>query len=118
MSTHPEPTGTRLLPKILAGYRTIAILLLNLFVVFAGFNFALYIAFSIRDKYGSVARPSDIYPEKSLASIYPGYRRDDWKAMMNENWSRPYVFGGYLIFKEAPYRGKYVNVSEAGFRFV
>ena len=30
----------------------------------------------------------------------------------------PHVYEPYTQFKERPYRGKYVNVDENGFRFV
>ena len=95
-----------------------ALLLVNTTLVFVVANVLSYVALAFHEKYFRVAPPAEIYPEKALAAVYPERNRQEWDEMLKENWSRPYVFGGYLLFKEARYQGRYVNVSEAGFRNV
>src|SRR5437773_9286500 len=118
MSTETDASTGTWLNRLVKWHRVSAILLLNTILVFVAANVLLYVALMFRDKYSGVALPSDTYPEKSLAAVYPEFERQEWKAMLKENWSRPYGFGGYLLFKEAPFHGKYVNVSAAGFRKV
>jgi hypothetical protein len=93
-------------------------LVFNTLLALVVLNLLLWVVFLYRDHYSGGSRPSDLYPEKSFAAVYPGYTTDQWKEMMKENWTRPCLYGGYLVFKEAPYAGKYVNVTEVGFRKV
>jgi hypothetical protein len=37
--------------------------------------------------------------------------------MLDECWSRGFVFADYVMFKERPFEGQYVNVSDVGYRF-
>jgi hypothetical protein len=107
-----------LLTKLISGYRTFAVLLLSTILIFVLLNVAAYVASAIRDQVFSVAGPSTVYPEKELAAIYPEYTKQEWKLMMHECWSRPYVYADYVLYKEQPCQGKYVNVTELGFRKV
>ena len=118
MSTEAGATKGQLLNRLAGWYRVSAILLLNTILFFVVVNVLSHVVLTIREKHFQVAPPSDIYPEDSFAAVYPEFDRPEWNAMLKENWSRPYVFGGYLLFKEARFEGKYVNVSEAGFRKV
>jgi hypothetical protein len=63
-------------------------------------------AYLIAHKYGD-ASLLRVYPDLDLVAIHE---------LLNETWSRPRVFEAYTQFKEAPFRGKFVNVSAAGFR--
>jgi hypothetical protein len=38
--------------------------------------------------------------------------------LLRESWSRPVIYEAFTQFKERPYKGAYVNVSEQGFRLV
>jgi hypothetical protein len=56
------------------------------------------------------------YGENLLDSLYPGMTRNEISLLLYETWSRPYIFEDFTLFKEQPYRGRYVNVDENGFR--
>jgi hypothetical protein len=56
------------------------------------------------------------YGEHLLDSLYPGMTRDEISMLLYETWSRPYIFEDFTLFKEQPYRGRYVNVDKNGFR--
>ena len=106
------------LNRLARWYSVGALLLVNTILIFVLANVFAHVVLAVRERYFQVAPPAEIYPEKAFAAVYPGRNRQEWDAMLKENWSRPYVFGGYLLFKEARFQGKYVNVSEAGFRNV
>jgi hypothetical protein len=106
------------LQKSLSGYKTIAIILLNTIVLFILFNLALGFAFWLRGpEPGNIqSNPALRYSEASLAAVYPGWTREERNEMLRENWSRPLVYDDFVLHRERPCRGKYVNVTEAGFR--
>jgi hypothetical protein len=56
------------------------------------------------------------FGEGLLDSLYPGMTRDEISQLLYETWSRPYIFEDFTLFKEQPYKGRYVNVDENGFR--
>jgi len=56
------------------------------------------------------------YGADLLDSLYPGMTRDEIYRLLDETWSRPYIFEDFTLFKEQPFRGRYVNVDENGFR--
>ena len=55
---------------------------------------------------------------KSLENLYPGFNKKEINQILDESWIRPYVYEPYTQFKERPFKGKYVNVHENGFRYV
>ena len=113
------PAGNNsFLGKLVAWHRAGALLIFNTLFLFAAVNALLWVAFAIRDRFSKGDQPSGVFPEASLAAVYPEFSTGEWKAMLKETWTRPYIFGGYTVFKEAPYQGRHVNVSEAGFRKV
>lgn len=102
-----------------AGYYTsAALLVLNTCVALIALNFVLYILFTIRDKGRDSAYVSpQKYGDTSLLHVYPDLDLPAIHRLLNETWSRRPVFDAYTHFKEAPFKGKFVNVSTAGFRF-
>ena len=56
------------------------------------------------------------YGEDLLDSLYPGMTRDEIYRLLDETWSRPYIFEDFTVFKEQPFKGRYVNVDGNGFR--
>lgn len=55
--------------------------------------------------------------EKAIPRIYPDLDRHAVDKLLQEMWGRPVQFHPFALFKERPFRGQYVNVHEAGFRF-
>src|SRR3954466_7575492 len=51
-----------------------------------------------------------------LAELYPGWSRKQVEDLIVETLERPLQFDPYTQFREAPFRGRYVNVATAGFR--
>jgi hypothetical protein len=54
--------------------------------------------------------------EELLPRLYPGFHEKEIARLLEETWSRPYVFENFTHFKEAPFQGSYVNVDPMGFR--
>jgi len=50
--------------------------------------------------------------------LYSQYNDNELRDLLFENWSRPYEYESFTEFKERPFKGKYVNISEYGFRAV
>ena len=120
---HPVPVQTQSpLRRVVSAYKAVALIVFNTILVLLLFNIALTILFWFRGGEPGTAsanyHPAKVYPEPALAAVYPGFSKEERNAMLTENWSRTYVYEDYVLFKERPYSGKYVNVSEAGIRFV
>jgi hypothetical protein len=65
-----------------------------------------------KDKY----HVSHGYSTQSLRIVYPDLTDAERTALLTEIWVRPMVYAQFMEFKEQPIHGKYVNVSERGFR--
>ena len=55
---------------------------------------------------------------KPLYNLYPSLSKFEVNQFLRETWSRPYVYEPYTQFKEKPFQGKYINISQEGFRHV
>ena len=53
-----------------------------------------------------------------LQPMYPGRSVAEITALLNENWRRPLMYEPYTQFTEAPFQGRFVNITEAGYRAV
>jgi hypothetical protein len=56
------------------------------------------------------------YGADLLDTLYPGMTGEEISWLLYETWSRPYIFEDFTLFKEQPFKGRYVNVDENGFR--
>jgi lysophospholipase L1-like esterase len=68
--------------------------------------------------HGLVGRPIPAFPEQFLPAVYPDFTPQEKQVLAAETWLRPQVFEDYVLFKERPFHGKYVNVSSFAFREV
>ena len=66
---------------------------------------------------GESPRPLGEPVLRVMQQAYPGWGRDELELLMRETWLRPYAFEPFTQFKERPFRGRYVNVDEVGFRW-
>ncbi len=103
-----------------AGYRGLALIVLNTLVLLVVLNLGLAVVHGIVDAVRA-SRPTSYYVLKSYGkekvfSAYSGYERDMVRDMLDEMWGRRMIYMPYTQFKEAPFSGEYVNVSEHGFR--
>lgn len=110
-------TEKKSLEKLSEYYKLIAITLFNTFLLFVFANLLASSVLAVKDiffyrnqiflKYGEL--PSNLYPDLGKKQI---------NELLRETWSRPYSYEPYTQFKERSYKGKYINVSEHGFRHV
>lgn len=129
-----------------AGYATLAVLLLNTGLALLLVNLLIAAGFRVGEAAGGVRRaepglespllrvpvvrlvarigerlqrrriPTLALPDEHLARIYPGWSRPEIEALLVETRSRSLRFDPFTQFQEKPFRGRYVNVVEPGFR--
>jgi hypothetical protein len=97
-----------------------ALIVWNTIVVLVLFNVGLGLLYRAKDTYRAryTNRIFDSYPAhlSELLNLYPSMSKQQVNDLLRECWSRPYVYETFTEFGEAPYKGKYVNVSEHGYR--
>lgn len=102
------------LQPVVRGYRVIAVILLNTFVLFLLVNLAcLVLRPWIIPRTDPVTQEYDL---TDIAKIYPSLTYDQITKMLIETWSRPLAYESYTHFKETAYSGRYVHVDPNGFR--
>ena len=104
-SKRPRRMGT--------GYQMIGTLFLTGFLGFGAINGALLLVFLVKDRY---FMPSLSLRGVALEPAYPDFTRRELHALLHETWSQPFLYEPFTQFKERPRTGRYVNVSEHGFR--
>lgn len=105
--------------KFLTYYRNTALFLLNFVVVLVAINVALYVAFRIKDartNQSDAERIAAIHNSPELRRVYPDLDAASIHQLMKETWSRSYGYEAFTQFRERPFHGRFVNVSEAGYR--
>lgn len=107
--------------RLASGYKGVAILLLNTLVLYACLN--LFLGLVIQIRHASRASGADVsdpvtskWGADVLDQVYPDIDRDRRGQMLLECWNRPFVYGDFTHFKERPWNGKYVNVTDDGYR--
>ena len=100
-------------------YKGLAVMLLNIVVLFAGLNLIALVIVEIDD----ALEPSNPVEKKysygdALKAAYTWLDKEQMDELLRETWSRPVIYEAYTQFKERPYEGKYVNVSDNGFRHI
>ena len=110
------------LDKVAKAYRGISLVVLNTILLFIFINLILLVAYSANDYLESDEDPVSIryqgiiYDDRSLSAIYPDFSDEKVRTLLRETWSRPYIYDAFTQFKERPFRGEHVNVTEGGFR--
>jgi hypothetical protein len=100
-------------------YKSAALLLLNFLVFLVVANVALYVLFRVKDARTARHNAQEItriHENSSLRAVYPGMDAEAISQLIHETWSRPYAYEPFTQFKERPFHGRFVNVSEDGFR--
>lgn len=62
--------------------------------------------------------PIQRYGIEQLMPGYPGRTPDEVAVLMRETYDRPLVYEPYTHFRELPSTGRFVNVTEAGYRLI
>jgi hypothetical protein len=93
-----------------------AVVVFDGILVFLFVNLVLYLFFGLtQPRQGG--RPWTRYGADALLKAYPGWRSEDIKTMLTEEWEKlPEDYEPFTAFKERPLRGKFVNIDPAGFR--
>lgn len=125
MSTAPDQPGSvsppvrwhrlRVVQRLYVGT---AVLFFNTLLVYVLLNAVLGAAFFIRDSFRRESNPVSLTYGRRLDQVYPNLPEPERTRMLSEIWNRPYRYADYIHFQERPCAGKYVNVSEAGYRHV
>ena len=103
--------------RLAEGYVNTAIIVFNLLVIAVALNVMLAGVSFIRASLRTVNPVTQKYGNERLAKVYPGKTPQEIDQLLSESWSRPIAYETFTQFTERPFRGQYVNVAEAGFRF-
>jgi hypothetical protein len=119
--SNSEPTTRRLVSKFRSAYVTLAILFLNTVVAYALINIALGGIIAVRHAFRAASAAAndpvtEKYGAELLDTAYPELDRQAREEMLAECWNRPYVYSDFTHFKERPWSGRYVNVTENDYR--
>ena len=96
-------------------YTVAAVGLLNGVLLLLLLNLVLYALMRSRQPARTEAPQISFEPEK-LHKAYPGWREEDVKTLLQEIL-REKEYEPFTGFREIPFRGKFVNIDPAGFRF-
>ena len=103
--------------RLVAAYKKVVFPLLNLFILFVILNLVTWAAISA---WHWIANDNDKishgYAAKDLRVVYPDLTDAQRTALLTECWGRPMAYAPFMEVKEQPIHGKYVNVSEDGYR--
>jgi hypothetical protein len=127
-------------------YATVAVVLLNTVLGFLLLNVLIAVGYALADSAGITQRPelgidsplrrlplirlaqgvgggmwkrtvpTLALDDRELARIYPGWPRQRVEDLLAESRQRPLRFNPYTQFQEKPFRGRFVNVVEPGYR--
>lgn len=92
-------------------YQSLAVVLLNTLLFFLALNAVLALVVP-----EPPSGPAAVYSEQELAAAYPGLSAAERNQLLRECYDRPPLYESYVLFKERPIQGKYVNVSPVGYR--
>ena len=112
--------------KVREAYSTFAVVVVNICVIAIVINVVIGLAFIIRQhsrRGPEVSSYSNLLSTRlkrrgwNLDMIYPGKDFKTVDQLLTETWTRRrFKYDPYTEFIERAYKGKFVNVSEAGFR--
>jgi hypothetical protein len=102
--------------RLATGYRACALLVFNSLVFYLLLNLVLWAAILIRDAHRASDPITDKYDPDLLDKVYPDYDRAERARMLSEIWNRSFIYDDFTHFQERPIGGKYVHVTEAGYR--
>ena len=97
-------------------YASGALVLLNTLVIFLVLNAAAYLVLSLYEYLSESDPVSEKYGEERLETVYPHLNGDEIRELLQETWSRSYVYEPFTQFRERVYQGEYVNVDINGYR--
>jgi hypothetical protein len=101
--------------RLRRAHNAVALLLLNTLIALFALNALCAMIFAAKDHWtrNPVSRQ---YGDRTLALAYPDLSQPEIDGLLKETWSRLGQYEPFTQFKERAFRGRYVNVSEHGFR--
>ena len=106
-----EPPG-----KARTWFDVTAVVVLKAILLLVALNIVLYL-FSLLKPPAAEPDPLSRYGGDALQQAYPGWRPQDVRELIQETSHRHVAWEAFTGFKERAFRGKYVNVDAAGFRY-
>jgi lysophospholipase L1-like esterase len=97
-------------------YVAVAVTILNCLLVALLLGGIFLLVRAIKGAFAANTSPVEKKYGDKIFTAYPGWSKDDVRALLSETWSRPSVFEPFTQFKERPFAGRFVNVSADGFR--
>lgn len=116
MPAVPTRQASPRLQRLQRWYAGAALLCWNTLLFYLLLNLLLGVAFAIKDSRRT--NPVSMTYGNRLDAVYPDFPEPARTQMLSEAWNRPYRHADFVHFQERPLTGKYVNVSEHGFRHV
>ena len=105
----------KIIKKVITGYRFTALMVMNILVVFLLLNGLMSLVFLFID-HDDTNPVSNRYGHSAVKEVYPGWSDEQINVLLEETWSRPYIYEPFTQYKERAFQGTYVNVNENGFR--
>jgi len=100
-------------------YVYFAVVFLNFLILFFLINIFIFLFFAdFTFKPVGSKMLYDNYSKEMIWEGYPNLKPEEVTRLLDETWSRPRIFESYTGYREIPVSGKYVNVTENGFRRV
>lgn len=97
-------------------YVSLAVIVLNVMVALVFLNAVVATAYRVAPLFRTHNPITEKYGEDAVRRVYPGWKDTAVRDLLKETWSRPYIFEPFTQFRERPFSGQYVNVSEHGYR--
>jgi len=114
----PASHSPNLRAKLKRWYVVAAIGAFNAVLFLLVLNLVLYVIIKVRQP-APIPFHEGHFDTNKLAQAYPGWREEDVKALIRETprADREFEYEPFTEFRERPFRGRFVNVDPAGFRY-
>lgn len=98
-------------------YRSLALFFLNTVLIGAVVIGVYFLVTHVK----ATKEPEDPIVKYGITELlggYPGHSTNEIATLIKEAWAKPFIYEAYTQFRESPSKGRFINVSEAGFRMV
>jgi hypothetical protein len=97
-------------------YVSASLILVNAFLLLLVLNSLAAVYLSIGGRLSNDNPVAAKYSAEALRAAYPNLQQEQIDDLLHETWSRGFIYQPFTQFSEAPFRGRYVNVSKIGYR--
>jgi hypothetical protein len=120
------PKGRPRVEAFLRAYSSVAVIGFNTLLTFVAVNLVAFAVLKLwkeppprearRSGQKMAWDPAAKYGMDAMRKAYSGMSDEAIHKLLRETWSRPLEFDPFTQFREAPFKGHFVNVHPAGFR--